>query len=220
MLVRVVRDGGESKMTVKADTSWIKEICLQWQGRCPADLLERLMADERCVAFGPIHHCLVGASLLACAQRAPLSGGEIAATEASCESPARAQQALPTSLDAALDTLFERAHCVPGAACAQWGVCGAAASCGMAFAIMAENAPLKAAGWSEGQAMVSEILAAIAKAGAPRCCKRDSRIAVQVALPWFNEHFDAGLEQPSQVPVCASMPHNTVCMGPACVYHP
>ena len=179
------------------DYSWVKQECLQWQGHCPSDLLEHLMTDERCVSFGPVHHYLVGASLLTCMQ-----------------------QALPLPLEDALNAMAERAAMVPGAACAQWGVCGAAASCGMAFAIMAENAPLKAAGWSEGQAMVSEILAAIAQAGAPRCCKRDSRIAVQVALPWFNECFDAGFEQPSQVPVCASMSHNTVCMGSACVYHP
>ena len=130
------------------------------------------------------------------------------------------QQALPLPLEDALNAMAERAAMVPGAACARWGVCGAAASCGMAFAIAAENAPLKADGWSEGQTMVSEILAAIAKAGAPRCCKRDSRIAVQVALSWFNGYFGAGFEQPSQVAVCVSMPHNTVCMGSACVYHP
>ena len=90
-----------------------------------------------------------------------------------------------------------------GAACAKWGVCGAAASCGMAFAILSGNAPLKKEGWGEGQCMVAQILAAIADAGAPRCCKRDSRIAVRVASSWFNDQLHAGLVESEPVRGCA-----------------
>ena len=107
------------------DSAWIKDVCLAWEGNDPSELLENLMAHEQCPAFGPVHHALVGAALLACAR-----AGERDAAKHDV-------------LTAELDELGQRAACVPGAACAKWGVCGAAASCGMAFAILAGNAPLR-----------------------------------------------------------------------------
>lgn len=117
-----------------------------------------------------------------------------------------------------MDELFDRASCVPGAACAKWGVCGAAASCGMAFAILSGNAPLKKEGWGEGQRMVAQILAAIADAGAPRCCKRDSRIAVRVASSWFNDQLHTGLVESEPVRGCAVCKQNSACLGSGCPF--
>lgn len=179
---------------------WIKEACIAWCERGGSadagELLEHLMADERCPAFGPVHHALVGAALLACSWKAVGKG----------------------DLADALDELFDRAGCVPGAACAKWGVCGAAASCGMAFAILSGNAPLKVDGWGEGQRMVARILSAIADAGAPRCCKRDSRIAVRVASSWFNDCLGAGLADSATVHGCAVSGQNAACLKDACAY--
>ena len=187
-------------MTSNDGYGWVREACLAWEGADPGALLEHLMADERCVAFGPVHHFLVGAALLACAwPRA----------RAACD-----------DLGSALDELGDRACCVPGATCAKWGVCGAAASCGMAFAVLAGNAPLRSEGWSEGQAMVADILGRIAAAGSPRCCKRDARIAVRAAVPWFNDFFDAGLVLGDAPVACAVAGANSACLGDACPYHP
>lgn len=176
--------------------SWAKGICLRSTSTCPADLLEELMAAPECPAFGPVHHYLTGAALLACAKRAGADG----------------------SLEAQLDELEERSSGVPGGACARWGVCGAAASCGMALAIAQENAPLKEAGWSETQLMVADLLEKIARAGAPRCCKRDSRIAVREAIPWFSRALGVELELPASRPVCTVSSSNTVCIGSSCPY--
>jgi len=183
-----------------ASLDWVKSACFAWleegAGADAGELLERLMADENCPAFGPAHHALVGAALLACSWRSVGKG----------------------ELGDALDELFDRASCVPGAACAKWGVCGAAASCGMAFAILSGNAPLKKEGWGEGQRMVAQILAAIADAGAPRCCKRDSRIAVRVASSWFNDQLHAGLVESEPVRGCAVCKQNSACLGSGCPF--
>lgn len=183
-----------------ASLDWVKSACFAWleegAGADAGELLERLMADENCPAFGPAHHALVGAALLACSWRAVGKGG----------------------LGDALDELFDRASCVPGAACAKWGVCGAAASCGMAFAILSGNAPLKKEGWGEGQRMVAQILAAIADAGAPRCCKRDSRIAVRVASSWFNDQLHTRLVESEPVRGCAVCKQNSACLGSGCPF--
>lgn len=186
-------------MATTEDKVWIHETCLAWRGEDPAALLEALMSDERCAAFGPVHHFLVGASLLACAWQTAHHDG--------------------AGLSEALAELDSRAVCVPGATCAKWGVCGTAASCGMAFAVLAGNAPLRREGWSEGQLMVSEILGAIARAGSPRCCKRDSRIAVRTAVPWFNDYFGLRLKVGEQVPECAVASLNKACLGSECPYH-
>lgn len=175
---------------------WAREACLRWEGNDPAELLEALMADEACPAFGSVHHFLVGASLMTCTWPAAGEG----------------------ELSDALDELASRAACVPGAACAKWGVCGAAASCGMAFAVISGNAPLRPEGWSDGQEMVADVLQHIARAGSPRCCKRDSRLAVRVAVPWFNRLLGAGLEVAGPDPICAVSSQNSVCLHEACPY--
>lgn len=179
--------------------SWIIDTCLASDEVAPARLVEALMADERCVAFGPIHHFLVGAALLTCLRNVQGSA---------------AREGLVDNLA----ELAERAVQVPGAACARWGICGAAISAGMAFAIASGNEPLKAAGWSEGQRMVANMGLVIADAGAPRCCKRDARIVAAMAVPAFSEAFGVQLaEWPVDQP-CAVASKNKACLATDCPY--
>ena len=183
-------------------TDWVVEELVASTSTAPAELMEEVMADPRCPAFGPIHHFVVGATLLACWRNAEAA-------------PDR--EAL---LRADLEEMAARSSCVPGATCARWGVCGAAASAGMAYAIVRGNAPLRQEGWQEGQLMVSELLALIARSGSPRCCKRDSRVAVAAAVPHFNALGGPQMSESSTVPACASFPQNGVCMGADCPFYP
>lgn len=112
-------------MAKDEQTGWIVEMLMASVSVAPAALLEEVMADERCVAFGPIHHFIVGAVLLACWRNAEASGERDA------------------MLKDDLADLMSRSDCVPGATCARWGMCGAAASAGMAYAIVRGNAPLR-----------------------------------------------------------------------------
>lgn len=180
--------------------SWVQDLCLASDSTCPESLLEQVMADERHPAFGPLHHFTVGAVLITCCRNAMASADRDA------------------KLEADLDELAARSAHVPGATCARWGVCGAAASAGMAYAILRENAPLKVEGWQEGQLLVSMLLERIAHAGAPRCCKRDSRIAVRESLPVFKQAFGVRLARLSDAPRCETAPLNSVCMGNACPF--
>lgn len=181
---------------------WMVELLVASASVAPAELLEQVMANPRCPAFGPLHHFAVGAVLLTCWHNAA------------------ARPDRDVSLRADLEDMATRAASVPGATCARWGVCGAAASAGMAYAIVRQNAPLKDEGWQEGQLMVSELLARIARAGSPRCCKRDCRVAVVAALPHFNALGGPQLAETDGVPACATYPQNSVCMGARCPYHP
>lgn len=88
----------------------------------------------------------------------------------------------------------------------------------MALAILLENAPLKPEGWSECQLMVSDLLRAIAEAGAPRCCKRDARLAVRGAVPWFERLLGVELAPAACEPRCAVSGRNGACLAGACPY--
>lgn len=181
---------------------WIIDLLMGSSSTTPAELLERVMADSRLVAFGPIHHFIVGAVLLTCWRNA----------EGSVDRDAL--------LRADLEEMVARSSLVPGATCARWGVCGAAASAGMAYAIVCGNAPLRKEGWQENQLMVSELLADIARSGSPRCCKRDTRVAIRGALPHFNSLRGPSLDVWETVPTCVSYAQNSVCAGERCPFHP
>ena len=91
-------------MATTEDKVWIHETCLAWRGADPAALLEALMSDERCAAFGPVHHFLVGASLLACAWQTVHHDG-VGLSEAL------------TALDSLVRFAYRELH-VPSGACA------------------------------------------------------------------------------------------------------
>lgn len=186
-------------MTEDKSYSWAYEYCLGSDERDPSVLLEELMAQDNCQAFGPVHHFLTGAALLTCLRNAQGDAGK-------------------SRLPEDLAVLGARSSAVPGAACALWGVCGAAISAGMAYAIVAENAPLKAEGWREGQHVVSDIERVIVETGTPRCCKRDSRIAVRVAAAAFTHDFDVSMLCKEWEGECAVSDVNTVCLGGKCPF--
>lgn len=185
---------------MEADYKWAQDLCISDRSCCPQDLLERLMSAPECKTFGPVHHYIVGASLLTCTHNA------------------KGEKSIEV-LAEDLEKLKERSRAVSGGACARWGICGAAASCGMALAIIQDNEPLKTKGWSETQLMVANILERIAQAGAPRCCKRDSRIAVREATGWFNKLLDIELSLSENDIRCGISSKNTVCSG-QCSFHP
>jgi hypothetical protein len=189
-------------MAEERQQDWIIERMIASASTAPTELVEEVMADPRCPAFGPIHHFIVGSVLLACWRNAEAAPNRDAL------------------LAADLEEMLARSSSVPGATCARWGVCGAAASAGMAYAIVRGNAPLREEGWQEGQLMVSDLLAQIARSGKPRCCKRDSRVAITAAVPYFNVLGGPQMVASDALPTCASFPQNSVCMGPDCPFHP
>lgn len=193
---------GEPMEPQERPQDWIIETLVASSSTSPAELLEQVMADPRCPAFGPIHHFIVGATLLACWRNA--------------EAAPDREALLRTDLE----EMLARSSSVPGATCARWGVCGAAASAGMAYAIIRGNEPLRNEGWREGQLMVSDLLAHIARSGSPRCCKRDARVAIAAAVPYFNALGGPQMTERESTPACATFSQNGVCMGNTCPFHP
>ena len=171
-------------------------VCLRETSRDPLEVLEKLMALPFCHMHGPEHHIMVGAALLTAYRNA---GGQI-------------------DLEKALREMRARGAQVPGGACGFWGACGAGVSTGMFVSIATAATPLSAESWGLANAMTSRALAAIGSHGGPRCCKRDSFLAVQAAVSFCREHL--GVEMECTTPTCPHSHRNAQCLRENCPFHP
>ncbi len=169
-------------------------ICLQETSKNPIEIILKLMRQPFCHMHGPEHHVLVGAALLTAYKNA---GGAIV-------------------LDSALEEMVQRGRKVPGGACGFWGACGAGISSGMFVSIIAGATPLKIEPWGLANQMTAKALERIGAIGGPRCCKRDSWLAVLAAIDFVAEHFDVQMEK-SDI-VCAFSSKNNQCIGKRCLF--
>ena len=118
----------------------------------------------------------------------------------------------------ALLEMMTRGKKVPGGTCGFWGACGAAISAGMFVSIITGSTPLAVESWGLANSMTAKALAPIGAVGGPRCCKRNSFLAIQAAVDFVREHF--GVEMESQPVVCGFIPKNNQCIGKRCPFAP
>lgn len=123
-------------------------------------------------------------------------------------------------LEAALREMYSRGKAVPGGACGFWGACGAGISAGQFLAIVTASTPLAREPWGLSNQMTARALDSIGKVGGPRCCKRDSWLAILAAVDFVREHL--GVEMARTVPVCSYSGRNSQCLGKRCPFsgHP
>lgn len=169
-------------------------ICRRSRSKDPTVILNELMAQPFCHMHGPEHHVLVGAALLTAYRNA---GGTI-------------------DLDSALPEMFSRGRQIPGGVCGFWGACGAGISSGIFMAIVTESDPLQRASWGRSNQMTSTALSQIGKIGGPRCCKRDSYLAIQAAADFVKQKLDVDMVT-SQI-VCSYSAQNLQCIGDLCPF--
>lgn len=170
--------------------------CLASESSNPIEIVRGLMALPFCHIHGPEHHVMVGAALLTAYRNA---GGQIA-------------------LAPALAEMYSRAKQVPGGACGYWGACGAGVSTGMFISIITGSGPLKGKQWRLPNLMTSQALAAIGSCGGPRCCKRDSYLAILSAIDVVKEQFGIGMTKPEIA--CTHFPQNSQCIKAECPFFP
>ena len=174
----------------------IVSICLRSTSENPVELLEEMMSMPSCHMHGPEHHTMVGSALLTAYKNA---GGDV-------------------ELKTALDEMQRRGKQVPGGACGFWGACGAGISTGMFISIALKSTPLAKEAWGLSNRMTAKALEAIGKNGGPRCCKRDSYLAITEAVKFTREHLGVNMELGD---VCCSRSHlNNQCLREACAFYP
>ncbi len=170
------------------------DICLKSDLKNPIGILRKLMAQPFCHMHGPEHHIMVGSALLTAYKNA---GGKI-------------------DLNKALLEMQSRGKKVPGGACGFWGACGAGISAGMFVSIVTGSTPLANESWGLSNLMTSHALAAIGKVGGPRCCKRDSYLAVTEAVKFTKTHL--GIEMELGEIKCIHSNLNNQCIGERCPF--
>jgi len=169
-------------------------VCLEETSRNPIVILEKLMNLPFCHMHGPEHHVLVGSALLTAYYNA---GGEL-------------------ELERALIEMQNRGKKVPGGACGYWGACGAGISTGMFVSIVTKSTPLAQEAWGVSNLMTSAALGKIGEIGGPRCCKRDSYLAILAAVGFVEEKLGVKMEV-GEVK-CSRAHSNNQCIGNRCPF--
>ncbi|ANA41173.1 MULTISPECIES: DUF5714 domain-containing protein [Geobacter] len=113
----------------------------------------------------------------------------------------------------------KRAEDVKGGFCGFHGTCGAAMGAGIACSVLTGATPLAKEGWRLANLMTAACLTAIGEAGGPRCCKRDTFLALMTGRDFLNRHLDAGLPEGSR-PACSFSDRNTECLLSGCPFFP
>ena len=170
--------------------------CLKETSDNPIEIMNKLMSLPFCHMHGPEHHILVGAALLTAYKNA---GGDI-------------------DLPAALSEMRSRGSKVPGGVCGFWGACGAGISSGIFVSIVTGSTPLANEPFGLCNQMTAKSLNAIGEIGGPRCCKRDSYLAISAAVEFVKEHL--GVNMKMTKPVCRFFPQNNQCIGKRCPFSP
>ena len=121
-------------------------------------------------------------------------------------------------LEPALQEIASRSRAVPGGACGFWGACGAGVSAGQYMAIVTRPTPLAVEPWGLSNRMTARALEAIGQVGGPRCCKRDSWLAILAAIDFTREQL--GVTMQRSVPACDCCAQNNQCIGKRCPFAP
>lgn len=175
----------------------ITSVALKTNSKDPVTIAEQMMDSPHVNMHGPEHHYLVAAALLAALH----SVGQ------------------NFSLSKALAQARQRTRNVPGGICGMWGNCGAGVGTGIFISIVTQATPLSTQSWSLANLATSESLYKIAKNGGPRCCKRNTFLAVQQMVLFLKEHLDVNLSEADKIE-CKYNKNNKECRGKACLYFP
>lgn len=121
-------------------------------------------------------------------------------------------------LEKALGEMQQRGKQIPGGACGFWGACGGALSAGMFLSIALGTTPLSTKAWGMGNQLTSRILGRIGAVGGPRCCKRNSFLAISEAVEFVRRELQVEMTVPTII--CSHFPKNNQCLGNRCPFHP
>lgn len=173
----------------------IKEVCLSIDSKNPYYILNEIMGKDFIHMHGPEHHVLTGAALLTAYKN---SGGDI-------------------DLEKALIEMEKRGKEVPGGTCGFWGTCGSAISLGIFTSIITKATPLTNKSWGQSNLATSKALARMAEIGGPRCCKRNSFVAIETAIDFVKDNLGIAME--SEDITCNYSERNNQCIKIRCPYY-
>lgn len=175
----------------------IEKVCAQSQSTHTVKLANGIMKSPAFNMHGPEHHYLVPAVLLTAYYN---------------------KKKQPEEKITKLRIARQRAENVTGEFCGYNGLCGAGVGTGIFIGLITDSTPLSTDSWRLVNKMTSESLACIAELGGPRCCKRDTFLALKNASIFVQEHFSIAL--PISDPLLCEFSHlNRECIQSDCPFN-
>lgn len=175
----------------------ITRYCIETSEKDPIAMALALMRHKSVYMHGPEHHFIVPAVLLS------------------------AYYNVRGDPDAKLKKVQEagkRSKRVLGGFCGFWGDCGAAVGTGIFLSLITDTTPLSTDTWRLSNLMTAKALMTIAEHGGPRCCKRNSFLAIREAVSFLKKHMDVDLPVIQDL-VCEFNDMNQECLGADCPFN-
>ncbi len=116
----------------------------------------------------------------------------------------------------AIKEAISRGKAIFGGICGTHGACGAAIGVGIAYSIIHQVTPYSKEERGEANRVTAEALLAISRLGGPRCCKRDSIVAIETAKKNCADFDDAKEAQYE----CTQFADNQMCIHSECPFYP
>jgi hypothetical protein len=175
----------------------IEVFCTTTEMIDPIQMAVTLMKHPEIKMHGPEHHFLVPAVLLS----------------AYCNATGSRDK-----LQDKIKKARQRADHVLGGFCGFYGDCGAAVGTGIFLSVLTGATPLSTKDWRLSNLMTAQSLFSIANHGGPRCCKRNSFLALAEAVGFLKEHFAVDLPV-TENPTCEFTSFNKECLTFECPYY-
>ncbi|MDD1701572.1 MAG: DUF5714 domain-containing protein, partial [Methanoregula sp.] len=176
----------------------IEQFCTKTTETDPVRLAITLMQNPVVNMHGPEHHFLVPAVLLA----------------AYCNVTGQ-----PNKKAKLIATARDRAGMIKGGSCGFMGDCGAAVGTGIFISLVTGATPLSRREWQQANLVVAKSLMTIAMHGGPRCCKRNTFLAIQGAVAFVEENLGVKIPLDPKV-VCMFYGMNKECRTTDCPFYP
>ncbi len=178
-------------------TDYAYNVCLQYKGIDPIALAVDIMNSPVIRMHGAEHHFIVPAVLTTCMHN------YLKSTE---------------SLKHKLDTIKRRADEETPHACSyDLGTCGAAIGTGVFMSAYLNRELRDEDEWSLSNTIVSQSLKRVADSGGPRCCKRDTYLALETAIEFIRDNFAISL--PISTAKCTFSLRNRTCKHEDCQFY-
>jgi len=175
----------------------IEQVALTSTSKDPLEIAVALMKHPSIAMHGPEHHFLVPAVLLSAYYN--VSGNVEIKKEKIVIARSRSEKVL-------------------GGFCGSHGTCGAAIGTGIFVSLITGATPLSKDEWSLSNMMTSKSLSAIANSGGPRCCKRDTFLAIREAIEYLQTNFKTELDSAHRIQ-CEFSSLNKECLKYDCPYY-
>jgi len=176
----------------------IQKTCEETAEKDPIKIAIRLMKHPIFTMHGPEHHFLVPAVL-------------ITAYYNTINKPYLKKEKLKITRT--------RSNQILGGFCGSHGSCGAAIGTGIFISIITNATPLSKKEWMLSNQITAKTLEKIARYGGPRCCKRNTLLAIYSAVKFANEKLDTKIKTNGKT-ICSFNNLNNECIEEKCPFYP